>query len=282
MEVNASKAIVAHITDQYGEVMDLTPSWSIPQGLTIAEGILTATAVGEYTLTASYADFTATAKVTVIPTLTENIALKKTIKGSHSEGILSAANDGNAGTRWISNAESNEAAWIEIDLGDTYHILRSTILWERAAAGDYQLLVSDDGATWTTVMEVSGLNDTGADRTDETSTDAYGRYVRLNMTKRATAWAYSIWEWQLFGSLNKGGNPSGMISINDVEATPRIITTCNQVKVIGDAVAVKIYNTAGTMITYAKGACCIALTPGVYIVVVESNTSTICRKVTLH
>ena len=282
MEVNASKAIVAHITDQYGEVMDLTPSWSIPQGLTIAEGILTATAVGEYTLTASYADFTATAKVTVIPTLTENIALKKTIKGSHSEGILSAANDGNAGTRWISNAESNEAAWIEIDLGDTYHILRSNILWERAAAGDYQLLVSDDGATWTTVMEVSGLNDTGADRTDETSTDAYGRYVRLNMTKRATAWAYSIWEWQLFGTLNKGGNPSGMISINDVEATPRIITTCNQVKVIGDAVAVKIYNTAGTMITYAKGACCIALTPGLYIVVVESNTSTICRKVTLH
>ena len=103
-----------------------------------------ASAEGDYLLTASSHGFKAEATVHVIATLTENIALKKTVTASSGEGSASSANDGNDGTRWIASSAGENVEWLEIDLGAFYHLLRSSIVWERASAADYDIEVSSD------------------------------------------------------------------------------------------------------------------------------------------
>lgn len=145
----------------------------------------------------------AEAEVKVLPRLTDNIALKKTVTASDGSAVT-ALNDGNGGSRWIANGETVD---LTMDLGGVYHLMRSSILWERAAAADYTVAVSLDGENWQPMLATEGLSDTGADRTDETTVNGIARYVRLSMTRKATQWAYSIYEWQLYGRRMLAGEP---------------------------------------------------------------------------
>ena len=86
----------------------------------------------------------AEAEVKVLPRLTDNIALKKTVTASDGSAVT-ALNDGNGGSRWIANGETVD---LTMDLGGVYHLMRSSILWERAAAADYTVAVSLDGENW--------------------------------------------------------------------------------------------------------------------------------------
>ncbi|MFL6140782.1 MAG: discoidin domain-containing protein [Labedaea sp.] len=105
----------------------------------------------------------------------------------------SAAVDGNTGTRWSS--AFSDPQWIQIDLGARATVAQVTLSWEAASARAFQLQVSDDAATWTTVFSTSTA--TGGNQT--LAVTGTGRYVRMLGTARATAFGYSLWEFGVLG-----------------------------------------------------------------------------------
>ena len=72
------------------------------------------------------------------------------------------------------------------------------LTWETAYATAYQIQVSADGTTWTTVYSTT----TGAGGTENLTFTGTGRYVRMYGTARATQYGYSLWE---FSVLTPGG-----------------------------------------------------------------------------
>lgn len=102
--------------------------------------------------------------------------------------------DGNAGTRWGSGW--SEPEWIAVDLGASYDLDRVVVDWETAFASGYEIQVSPDGETWTTVHTVSD----GDGSFDDLDVAGTGRYVRLYATERATQWGFSIYELEVYGT----------------------------------------------------------------------------------
>src|SRR5437660_8159526 len=81
-----------------------------------------------------------------------NLALNKPATSSSNENAGTTPNlavDGNAGTRW-SSARS-DLQWIQIDLGATYNINHVKLTWETAYGKAYQIQVSANASTWTTI-----------------------------------------------------------------------------------------------------------------------------------
>src|SRR5690349_14221455 len=61
----------------------------------------------------------------------------------------SAAVDGNAGSRWSS--AFSDPQWLQVDLGAPAQITRVALTWETAAARAFQIQVSNDATTWTSI-----------------------------------------------------------------------------------------------------------------------------------
>ncbi|AGL17043.1 beta-1,3-glucanase family protein [Actinoplanes sp. N902-109] len=133
----------------------------------------------------------------------------------------SAAVDGNTGTRWSSAFADPQ--WLQVDLGATATITSVTLTWEAAYAKAYQIQTSADGTSWTTVYSTT----TGAGGVQNLTVSGSGRYVRLYGTQRATAYGYSLWEFQVFGT--GGGTttppPSGDFwgSTSDIPAAHNVV-----------------------------------------------------------
>ncbi|MEU9741336.1 discoidin domain-containing protein [Micromonospora chersina] len=108
------------------------------------------------------------------------------------------ATDGDTGTRWSSAFADPQ--WIQVDLGATATVSRVTLVWEAAYARSYQVQTSTDGTTWTTVFSTAA----GDGGTDDLTVSGTGRYVRMTGTARATAYGYSLWEFQVYGSTGGG------------------------------------------------------------------------------
>ena len=117
------------------------------------------------------------------------------------------ATDGDPGTRWSSL--SADPQWLEVDLGTPTAICSVGILWEAAYATAFQIQVSNDNSTWTTVY--STTTGAGGQETFPISTTA--RYIRMYGTVRATTFGYSIFEFDVYGPTNTpplaGGNGNG-------------------------------------------------------------------------
>jgi len=117
------------------------------------------------------------------------------------------ATDGDPGTRWSS--ASSDPQWLEVDLGSPQNICSLGIEWEAAYASAFELQVSNDNSTWTTVY--STTDGTGGNETFPVSVTA--RYVRMYGTARATQFGYSIFEFQVYGLTTTppvtGGNGNG-------------------------------------------------------------------------
>ncbi|HEV7713895.1 MAG TPA: discoidin domain-containing protein, partial [Asanoa sp.] len=131
------------------------------------------------------------------PTAT-NVALNKPATASSVENAAfpaSLAVDASTTTRWASAFADPQ--WIQVDLGQTYSISRVRLLWEAAYGSAYQIQTSPNGTTWTTVRSVTGGNG-GED--DNTGLTASGRYLRINGTARGTAYGYSLFNLEVFGS----------------------------------------------------------------------------------
>jgi type 1 glutamine amidotransferase len=127
-----------------------------------------------------------------------NLALNKPATASSVEsGTFPASNavDASTTTRWSSLF--SDPQWIRVDLGQTYTINRVRLVWEAAYASGYQIQTSPNGTTWTTIRTITGGN--GA-TDDNTGLNAQTRYVRVYGTTRATAWGYSLFTFEVYGS----------------------------------------------------------------------------------
>ncbi|MFJ6213938.1 discoidin domain-containing protein [Streptomyces sp. NPDC092296] len=100
--------------------------------------------------------------------------------------------DGNWNTRWAS--EWSDAQWVQVDLGKTTAVKHVQLGWEAAYGKSYQIQLSDDGSNWRTVYTTT----TGSGGVDDFDVSGSGRYVRLNLTQRGTAYGYSLYEFGVY------------------------------------------------------------------------------------
>ncbi len=127
-----------------------------------------------------------------------NLALNAKVDATSSTGAgrgADAATDGNAGTRWES--ASTDPQSITVDLGKNTLIAGVTLNWETACAADYTIQVSTDGTSWKEIYSKEGGRG-GVEKL--TNLSGYGRYVRMNGTRRATAYGYSLFEFEVYGN----------------------------------------------------------------------------------
>ncbi|ANS70516.1 secreted protein [Streptomyces lincolnensis] len=113
----------------------------------------------------------------------------------------SAAVDGDTRTRWSSTFGDRQ--WLRVDLGANATISQVVLRWETAYARAFQIQTSDDGTAWTTIHSTT----TGTGGVQTLDVDGSGRYVRIHGTQRGTAYGYSLWEFQVYGSGT--GTPPG-------------------------------------------------------------------------
>ncbi|MFE9675645.1 discoidin domain-containing protein [Streptomyces sp. NPDC006259] len=146
----------------------------------------------------------ATAALLTLPTTQPSAAAADTLlsqgrtataSSTENAGTAAAlAVDGNTGTRWSSAA--TDAQWLQVDLGATATVNQVVLQWETAYGKDYRLQISADGSAWTDLSTVTG----GDGGTDTLAVSGQGRYVRMQGVHRATAWGYSLWEFQVYGT----------------------------------------------------------------------------------
>jgi hypothetical protein len=115
----------------------------------------------------------------------------------------SAAVDGNAGTRWSSTF--SDPQWLQVDLGASATVSTVVLQWEAAYARSFQLQTSADATNWTTVYSTT----TGTGGTQSIDVTGTGRYVRMLGTVRGSAFGYSLWEFQVFGTAGGTGGTCG-------------------------------------------------------------------------
>lgn len=100
--------------------------------------------------------------------------------------------DGHGGTRWAS--EARDPQWIQIDLGRSVELTGVLIDWETAFASEYQLMLSDDGTKWRTVVD---MREGKGGRDNLSFPRQAARYIRLYCTRRGTHFGYSLFEMDL-------------------------------------------------------------------------------------
>src|SRR5690606_22489516 len=110
----------------------------------------------------------------------------------------SAAVDGDTGTRWSS--AFGDPQWIQVDLGAIATSAQGVLVWAAAYATAIQTQTSANGSSWPSVHSTT----TGTGRPQTSAPSGTGGYVRMHGTARATPWGYSLWEFQVFGTLASG------------------------------------------------------------------------------
>ena len=88
---------------------------------------------------------------------TQDLALDQPTTASSTQDATdypaADATDGDPGSRWSSAA--SDPQWLEVDLGSQQQICSLGLLWEAAYASAFQLQVSNDNSTWTTVYSTT-------------------------------------------------------------------------------------------------------------------------------
>ena len=135
----------------------------------------------------------------------------KTATASSTENAgtpASAAVDGNTGTRWSS--AFSDPQWLQVDLGTSAAVDTVVLQWEAAFATAFQLQTSADASAWTTVFSTT----TGTGGTQTLTVSGTGRFVRVLGTARGTAFGYSLFEFQVFGTAAGGGCGTANAALN--------------------------------------------------------------------
>ena len=115
--------------------------------------------------------------------------------GERGKYAASYAVDGNPETRWSS--AFSDPQWIYVDLGQSYSINRVRLSWEAAYGQAYQIQVSSDAVSWTTIYGTT----TGTGGVNDLAVSGIGRYVRVYGTVRGTPYGYSLWEFEVYGQV---------------------------------------------------------------------------------
>ncbi len=161
---------------------------------------------GSYSITAVATDNegkTSTSQPITIIMQGVNIALNKTTKTSsdeHAGTPGSYAVDGDKGSRWSSAFADPQ--WIYVDLGELYDIKQVVLTWEGAFGEAYEIQISNDASSWTTVFTETA----GDGNEDIINLTGQGRYVRIYGTKRGTPYGYSLFEIEIYGSKSGSAN----------------------------------------------------------------------------
>jgi len=127
--------------------------------------------------------------------------------------LASNVTDGDTSTCWTSMNTDHQ--WIYVDLGKTTHIGRVALSWFWAAdyARAYDIQVSNDATTWTTVYRNlyadGGTNGTGGQYggTETIPLDANGRYVRMYAYARQQNHGLAMCEFGVYGWQNGDASP---------------------------------------------------------------------------
>ncbi len=151
----------------------------------------------------------------------QNLALNKPVTAftvEYDNPLRAAvyAVDGNPDTRWAS--KYTDPQWITIDLQDSYNITQVVLKWEGAAGKTYQIEVSQDSSSWDTIYSTT----TGAGGTEILNITGTGRYIRMYGTERLTEYGYSLWEFEVYGTINVTGvtiSPATLPFISDTGTT---------------------------------------------------------------
>jgi Leucine-rich repeat (LRR) protein len=138
-----------------------------------------------------------------------NVALNKAVTVSSVQSGNPAANavDGSTTTRWCASA-GTVPQWLRVDLGASYSISRTEVMWEKTAVYKYKVETSADNSTWT--QRVDRTANTLSQQTFVDNFTITARYVRITATSLPSGVWASIFEFRVFGT-----NPS----------TPPVIST---------------------------------------------------------
>ncbi|SIT06427.1 gliding motility-associated C-terminal domain-containing protein [Filimonas lacunae] len=102
--------------------------------------------------------------------------------------------DNNAGTRWESDWTDNQ--YIYVDLGADYSVCSVNLNWQ-SAPKSYRIDVSSDASNWTTLATVTNNSATSLSHTLNTT----ARYVRMYGLTRNNGYGFTMWEFQVMGTL---------------------------------------------------------------------------------
>jgi F5/8 type C domain/Secretion system C-terminal sorting domain/Fibronectin type III domain len=145
-----------------------------------------------------------------------NVALGSGVTASTTStlyGGINAVIDGNQSSGWVSMLTDNVS--VTIDLKASYDICRIAIYWQSAQnsfqgtyAYNFDISVSDNGTTWTTLRSVRG----NTSLISEINSGVTARYVMMKgITRGGTSNGYGINEFQIFGSpASPCRTPSGL------------------------------------------------------------------------
>ncbi len=128
---------------------------------------------------------------------TTNLALNKPVTCSSVENAgtpCANAVDGSTTTRWSS--AFSDPQWIQVDLGASYNLTSVVLRWEAAYGKSFQIQASNDATTWTNIYTTT----TGTGGVQTLNLTGAGRYVRMYGTVRGTAYGYSLWEFEVYGT----------------------------------------------------------------------------------
>jgi parallel beta-helix repeat protein len=251
LNVGATGQLIATVAPANATNKTVTWSTSNASFATVSTtGLVTAVAAGSATITVTTQDggFTATCAVTV-STGAVNLALNKTVQVSSEQSASYAkayAVDGIGTTRWSSTF--SDPQWIYVDLGANYTINRVVLNWEAAYATAYQIQVSNDATTWTNIYSTT----TGNGGIDDLIVSGTGRYVRMNGTARATAYGYSLYEFEVYGNINLLLNPgfeSGTTSWSGNSSTITQVATPHHLGTYGCSVTARTSTSGGPIQT---------------------------------
>jgi hypothetical protein len=107
--------------------------------------------------------------------------------------------DGSILTRWES--DFSDPQWLMLDMGMDIPFSNVELHWEAAYGKVYNIDVSDDGVTWTTVY--SETNGSGGTELIDLSGNS-GRYIRMYGLERETIYGYSLYEFIVSGNPSTG------------------------------------------------------------------------------
>src|SRR5450755_2675492 len=132
----------------------------------------------------------------------------------------SNAVDGNTSTRWSS--AFSDPQWIQVDLGASASITQVVLQWEAAYGKAFQVQTSADGTNWTSIYSTT----TGTGGTQTLNVTGTGRYVRMYGTARGTQYGYSLFEFQVYGTIGGGGG--GTCSTTDAALNQPALASSTQ------------------------------------------------------
>jgi len=126
------------------------------------------------------------------------------------------ATDQNFASRWGS-ALQIDPSWIYMDFGASAFVGEVDVIWQAACGASYDIDISSDTKTWTTLKTVVG-NTVGAQNPPDgwaapealhyAGLKGRGRYVRFYGTARCLPmYGYSIWEMRALGDTDSNCTP---------------------------------------------------------------------------